>query len=141
MTAKFKIGDRVRFAPRVCRWATEDMRRRTRRVVDIAYDPEKRCTFYQLGGRGGLNQWAENGYWFRSYELYAVNDNGQKIGRPSRRELRQNKLKVLSASPNRQHRRLTPNQAQLIKQNPNRQLSGIATPCNQKNGVSSNNDC
>lgn len=110
MEAKFRVGDRVRFTGKVCQWATYNVRRRTRRVVRVVYDADHQCCFYQLGGRGGLNEWAENGYWFRSYELYPVNGQGNKIGRPSKRELRKSGSKVLSAPPNQKSSHQTPKQ-------------------------------
>jgi hypothetical protein len=90
---KFKVGDRVRFSGRVCRWATYGVRKRTRRIVAVSYDSKKQCNYYQLGGRGGDNSWSPNGYWFRSYELSLANELANVIGRP---------LKVLSAVQNEQ---------------------------------------
>lgn len=80
MPAKFIIGDNVRFAPRACKGLTANLRKRTRKIADIYYDADQQCCFYQLGGNGGLHK--AFGMWFRSYELYPVNGQAHKIGRP-----------------------------------------------------------
>lgn len=82
MTAKFKVGDKVRFTARACQGLTEEIRRRTRTVVSVAYSHRFRANWYQLGAAGGKHRSYD--MWFRSYELYLANDIVQNIGRPKK---------------------------------------------------------
>jgi len=93
--AKFNTGDKVRFNGRVPQFATKDLRRRTRTIVDAFYDPDHQCSYYQLGDRGK----AELGYWFRAYMLIAVNGNQHKIGRPRKKRNYKVNRKLRLASP------------------------------------------
>lgn len=75
MTVKFRIGDTVYLTAR----APEDLRARlkarARVVVEIKYDPKKRCCYYYLG----TNHKSEPIPWLRSYML-----RKEKIGRRQR---------------------------------------------------------
>jgi len=82
MPAKFKVGDKVRFTARACQGLTEDIRRRTRTVVAVAYSKGFKANWYQLGAAGGKHR--SYTMWFRSYELYLANEKVQNIGRPKK---------------------------------------------------------
>ena len=68
MTAKFKVGDKVRFVignlkNRVSKDILEQYRRRTRVIIDSFYDPDHRRTYYELYGLPGF---------YKSYMLKLV---------------------------------------------------------------------
>ena len=80
MKPKFKVGDKVRFNRRTPKSIQQELKRqRTRTIVDIGYDPDRQCTFYELGGRGSLRAC----YQFRSYMLAPVKrGQAKELGRP-----------------------------------------------------------
>ncbi|MBA7676528.1 hypothetical protein ES703_84770 [subsurface metagenome] len=77
LKAKFQPRDKVRFSNRATKYITADLRKRTRTIVDVFYDPEDHCCFYELGGRGK----GTLGY-FRSFMLIHADGNQHNIGRP-----------------------------------------------------------
>lgn len=75
---KFNTGDKVRLNDRVPVFVSNGLRRRTRTIVQLCYDPDHKCRYYELGDRGK----ARLGYYFRSYMLVPVNGDRHTIGRP-----------------------------------------------------------
>jgi len=76
--SKFQRGDRVRFSKRVSRYMIADLRKRTRTIVDVFYDSESGCCFYEVGSRGRGRTLG----CFRSYCLEHADGNQHRIGRP-----------------------------------------------------------
>jgi len=97
--AKFNIGDLCRFNGRAPDYIVKDLRRRSRTIIDLFYDPIHQCYYFQLGGRGK----SELGYWFRSYMLIAVNGNRHTIGRPRQKRKYNHHTKLLFASLNQKN--------------------------------------
>jgi len=76
--AKFQRGDRVRFSGFATKYIlAELLRRRSRTITNMFYDPVKQCCYYELGARGG-----SLGYYFRSFMLTPANGSQHTIGRP-----------------------------------------------------------
>ena len=78
MLRKFNIGDKVRINERAPNHVTQEMRRRTRTVVEIYRDPRWGASLYALGLPGKT----QTGYLFRSYMLEPATDTS-RVGRPS----------------------------------------------------------
>jgi len=93
--AKFQPGDKVRFSNRATKYKTENLRKRTRTVVDVFYDPEDHCCCYELGGRGRERTL---GY-FRSFMLIHADGNQHIIGRPRRKRKYNRHTKLLLRPP------------------------------------------
>ncbi|MBA7677620.1 hypothetical protein ES703_85880 [subsurface metagenome] len=96
LKAKFRPGDKVRFSNRATKYSTEGLRKRTRTIVDVFYDPEDHCCFYELGGRGN----GTLGYFFRSFMLLPANGNQHTIGRPRQKRRYNRRRKLLFKPPN-----------------------------------------
>ncbi len=83
MTAKFQVGDKVRFNREAHRRhqvpenVSRDLRRRTRTVIAATYCKRRRRTFYELGGPGK----SRLGYCFTSHQLVHAEDTDH-IGPP-----------------------------------------------------------
>ncbi len=91
LKARFRVGDRVRFSNLATKYITADLRKRTRTVVDMFYDPVNHCCFYELGARGN----GTLGYFFRSYMLLPANGNLHTVGRPRQKRRYNRRTKVL----------------------------------------------
>lgn len=79
--AKFQPREKVRFSNRATRYITADLRKRTRTIRDMFYDPVKKCCFYELWGQGK----GALGYFFRSFMLIHADGNKHTVGRPRRK--------------------------------------------------------
>jgi hypothetical protein len=79
MRSKFDIGDKIRFSNRCPDYVKQEYMSRTRTIIDKLYDPDKKCCYYELGGRGK----GRMGYLLRSYMLKPVTEEERhRIGRP-----------------------------------------------------------
>lgn len=96
LKAKFQPRDKVRFSNRGTKYITADLRKRTRTIVDMFYDPVNQCCFYELGARGN----GTLGYFFRSFMLLSANGNQHTIGRPRQKRRYNRHTKLLSKPPN-----------------------------------------
>lgn len=82
MTAKLKIGDMVRFTVRCPKYISGRIRKRTRIVTGLYYEPETKCCYYSLGVRG-YNELPVFEYYYRSYMLCPVSKRqAHRKGRP-----------------------------------------------------------
>jgi len=96
LKAKFRPRDKVRFSNRGTKYITADLRKRTRTIVDMFYDPVNHCCFYELGARGN----GTLGYFFRSYMLLHANGNQHTVGRPRQKRRYNRRTKFLFKPPN-----------------------------------------
>ena len=94
--AKFQPRDKVRFSNRATKYITADLRKRTRTIIDMFYDPVNHCCFYELGARGN----GTLGYFFRSFMLLPANGKQHIIGRPRQNRRYNRRMKLLSKPQN-----------------------------------------
>ena len=110
--AKFQPGDKVRFSNRATKYAMADLRKRTRTIVDMFYDPVDHCCLYELGARGN----GTLGYFFRSFMLLPANGNQYTIGRPRQKRRYNRHTKLLFKPLNQNLDRLTGGGSKYVKE-------------------------